>query len=1000
MTWRMTLQPFTILVLAGIIFVSPTSAASGDASENDHGNTSNSTAEVHETHSHHHPHETLVFLFGAIVLGTAMIHLTSHPWLQGLPTTVVIFVLGIILALIAESGFWDESGMLIRSYNSWVAIDPHLLLFAFLPPLLMGDAMAIDTHVAKKTAFQCLILAGPGVVMGSFATAAVLYGMLPYGWDFSLSLTVGSILAATDPVAVVSLLKDLGASPVLTMQIQGESLLNDGTAIVLFTIAYEVVSGKATGVAYVIGFLAKSTLGASLVGILIGEFFFQWIRLANDKLNHSSSIIQICLTFAVAYWSFLFSEGVLHMSGVLSTVSSSLVLAHKVWPVLVSQHSMHDIWHVVETVGNVLVFFLGGVLTGKQLPRRPAEEYGWVFAVFILMVLIRFVMFIILWPILNRAGRPVTFFEILVMTWGGLRGMVGLALAILVNKDRADGQISELDGDRILFLVGGVAALTLLINATTAPALCTALGITEAPDERVALLRNVARLARGAVVEMLDEMEKDSSTANSCSIGVVRETLENLYEKVIHHLPAVSHGHGEIEEPTQPLLPQGRKSHRPSVLVQDAIKERQSTRLSRAPTTTSNGFNSMRKSRVSTASASVAQHASKHRRSLVRGLFKHEEEADVEELWSRFELKRRLLLEIGAEVRAFQFGSQMADIKDLLGMQQIDIQQLRLVREAFLEAVRADYWEQLQKGKIVGSTDNIHILLNSINLAKEKSGQALSDWEMLSGEMGTMDVKLNRMTRMFATPQEGSKEKEDSNQAFEKTLRKAATAIMPVHTENEKQEPTKAKASWLSRQLEQSRISRNFQQQMHTVQIVGSFVEAHEHAQTQIASYFGEDESVDSPEEAFVIIESQVEIFEALIYRNAINKTVQKKVNTWWHIHQLLEHYRSFVLQAVEHGVLHTKEGELLIHPISEIVHQSNKERTDFNSGAKLTRTDAAVMIQRTFRKHRARMRLINTVKARRSQMVTDLAPPQRVNPPMPGQLNALAEDMVEEDLL
>merc|ERR1719229_196154 len=135
----------------------------------------------------------------------------------------------------------------MRSYNSWASVDPHLLLFTFLPPLLFGDAMTIDTHVAKRTGGQCLILAGPGVVIGSMATALVLYFMLPYGWDFPTSLMVGSILAATDPVAVVSLLKDMGASPVLTMQIQGESLLNDGTAMVVFSVAYGLVEGKDCG---------------------------------------------------------------------------------------------------------------------------------------------------------------------------------------------------------------------------------------------------------------------------------------------------------------------------------------------------------------------------------------------------------------------------------------------------------------------------------------------------------------------------------------------------------------------------------------------------------------------------------------------------------------------------------------------------------------------------------------------------------------------------------
>merc|ERR1719162_791825 len=136
-----------------------------------------------------------------MLLGTALLHLQTLPRFHSLQFTVVLFILGVFFALMAENGLLDDVGMLKRSYEAWMNIDPHLLLYVFLPPLLCGDAMTIDTHVAKRTCGQCLLLAGPGVLIGAFSTAAFLYYCLPYGWDFFTSLTVGSILAATDPVA-------------------------------------------------------------------------------------------------------------------------------------------------------------------------------------------------------------------------------------------------------------------------------------------------------------------------------------------------------------------------------------------------------------------------------------------------------------------------------------------------------------------------------------------------------------------------------------------------------------------------------------------------------------------------------------------------------------------------------------------------------------------------------------------------------------------------------
>ena len=121
----------------------------------------------------------------------------------------------------------------------------------------------------------------------------------------------GSILCATDPVAVVSLLKELGASPVLTVQIQGESLLNDGTAIVLYLISYNMLSGQDYDVADIAMFLVKTAMMAMALGFFIGYLFFTWIRVASNRFSHHTSAIQITLTLCCAYWSFIFVEGML-----------------------------------------------------------------------------------------------------------------------------------------------------------------------------------------------------------------------------------------------------------------------------------------------------------------------------------------------------------------------------------------------------------------------------------------------------------------------------------------------------------------------------------------------------------------------------------------------------------------------------------------------------------------------------------------------------------------
>merc|ERR1719409_337004 len=118
--------------------------------------------------------------------------------------------------------------------------------------------MTIDTSFARRVGMQCLYLAGPGVLFGATATACFL--MVYLGWSFLLSMCAGAILCATDPVAVVAMLKELGASPVLTVQIQGESLLNDGTAIVLYLISYNMLSGENFKEIDIVTFLLEKAL--------------------------------------------------------------------------------------------------------------------------------------------------------------------------------------------------------------------------------------------------------------------------------------------------------------------------------------------------------------------------------------------------------------------------------------------------------------------------------------------------------------------------------------------------------------------------------------------------------------------------------------------------------------------------------------------------------------------------------------------------------------------
>ena len=135
--------------------------------------------------------------------------------------------------LLQPDELWIAECNLFDSIVDLSRMDPHLMLVVFLPTLLFESAFALDISIFMRQSSQILLLALPGVLIASLLTSGWVYMLYPW-WPYNTCLLLGAILSATDPVAVVALLKELGAAKTLGTLIEGESLLNDGSAVVLF----------------------------------------------------------------------------------------------------------------------------------------------------------------------------------------------------------------------------------------------------------------------------------------------------------------------------------------------------------------------------------------------------------------------------------------------------------------------------------------------------------------------------------------------------------------------------------------------------------------------------------------------------------------------------------------------------------------------------------------------------------------------------------------------
>jgi hypothetical protein len=226
-------------------YVAAAGNATGHAADAQHG-------------SHIHSYMVLLFLFFALLLGLFSRHLLSG---LPIPYTGLLLLWGLAFGYLDKWGDLDQLG---DSLKYWRGMDPHLMLHIFIPALLFGSAFTMDLHLVKKCVTQVLLLAGPGVLLATFATGGLIYVVLPYDWSLDTCLMAGSILSATDPVAVVSLLKSVGASKRLGTIIEGESLLNDGTAYVLFLIFLERVQTTGAG--------GENPQGLAAVGPALEQF--------------------------------------------------------------------------------------------------------------------------------------------------------------------------------------------------------------------------------------------------------------------------------------------------------------------------------------------------------------------------------------------------------------------------------------------------------------------------------------------------------------------------------------------------------------------------------------------------------------------------------------------------------------------------------------------------------------------------------------------------------
>lgn len=449
-------------------------------------------AEMEEAHHEAHGYNGILFLCGTLVIGTVIL-IVIERYVSAIPYTCALFLAGMATSLLhymKPDDHWATWPSWFLSVTMWESINPHMIMYAFLPALIFGEAMRLNVHLVAKCFWQVFILACPGVVIGTVLTAWVGVNILPYNWDWPIALVFGTIMSATDPVAVVALFNTLGVSKRLTMVISGESLLNDGTAIVIFQLMLKVALGAEVSLGSACRFIGHMSLTSITFGALWGTLASYVITYCAEENYHSDAMLQVVATICAGYLGFFLAENELGASGVLACVTSGFTLAYFAWPRFVSRETVITVWEAIEFIGNTVIFYLAGVIFFNNCLERSEwigiADVGWLCALYVILLFIRAFMIAVCWIPMNLLGTPLTWKEGVVMVWSGLRGAVGLALAIIVDLEPG---IDKRKGSLIMFHVGGMAALTMLINATCSASLLQALNLMKVPHMKERMLK-------------------------------------------------------------------------------------------------------------------------------------------------------------------------------------------------------------------------------------------------------------------------------------------------------------------------------------------------------------------------------------------------------------------------------------------------------------------------------------------------------------------------------
>jgi monovalent cation:H+ antiporter, CPA1 family len=392
----------------------------------------------------------LFHILAIIITLTAIFSYVNHRYFK-LPVTIGVMTISLILSLFLIflsriiPGLEESAQLLLDNINF-----DETLLKGMLSFLLFAGALNVNLQDLAERKYSITCLATAGTIISVFIVGSVTWLLLRlFNVNLSLiyCLLFGAVISPTDPVAVLSILKTTNAPKSLESKITGESLFNDGIGVVIFLTILEAVSGAhelSTG--HILSLFAQEAVGGIIMGLVVGYLAFLMLKSVDNYQ------VEILITLALTTGGYALAD-LLHISGPIAIVVAGLLVGNHGRLLAMSEKTRHHLdifWELVDEILNAVLFVMIGM---EILVLTFQHEYLLLCVIIIPVVLFARLVSISVPIKLLSFFRTFTPGVIRIMTWGGLRGGISVALALSIPESPERQLILALTYSVVLFSI-------------------------------------------------------------------------------------------------------------------------------------------------------------------------------------------------------------------------------------------------------------------------------------------------------------------------------------------------------------------------------------------------------------------------------------------------------------------------------------------------------------------------------------------------------------------